>query len=108
LIIDPLFITSDYKVTRGYLVPPIIIQLAKDPIVDKYDLSAMKIINSGAAPLGSDIQVFLPYTSPLLLFTLVFFLYRSFVLRGLMYWLNKDMDSLRPVPLPTPSPMTLK
>jgi len=60
-MMNPLFITLDYKVTRGYLVPPIIIQLAKDPIVDKYDLSAMKIINSGAAPLGSDIQVFLPY-----------------------------------------------
>jgi len=49
-------VCQDYKVTRGYLVPPIILQLAKDPIVDNYDLTSMKIINCGAAPLGLDIQ----------------------------------------------------
>ena len=44
-----------YEVTRGYLVPPIILALAKHPLVDKYDLSKLKLLNSGAAPLGEDV-----------------------------------------------------
>jgi len=47
---------QDYKVTRGILVPPIILQLAKHPAVDRYDLSSLSYIMSGAAPLGSDLQ----------------------------------------------------
>lgn len=45
-----------HKVTRAYVVPPIILALAKHPLVDKYDLSSLKVILSGAAPLGSDVQ----------------------------------------------------
>ncbi|HKG23258.1 MAG TPA: AMP-binding protein, partial [Blastocatellia bacterium] len=44
-----------YGVTRGYLVPPIILALAKHPLVDKYDLSKLRLLNSGAAPLGEDV-----------------------------------------------------
>jgi acyl-CoA synthetase (AMP-forming)/AMP-acid ligase II len=46
---------QDHKVTRAYLVPPIILALAKHPVVDKYDLSALEVIMSGAAPLGADL-----------------------------------------------------
>jgi acyl-CoA synthetase (AMP-forming)/AMP-acid ligase II len=46
---------QDHKVTRAYLVPPIILALAKHPIVDNYDLSSLKLIMSGAAPLGADL-----------------------------------------------------
>ena len=41
-----------YKVTRAHLVPPIILALAKHPIIDKYDLSNLELIMSGAAPLA--------------------------------------------------------
>ena len=41
-----------YSVTVAYLVPPIILGLAKHPLVDKYDLSSLKQITSGAAPLS--------------------------------------------------------
>lgn len=44
------------KITRAYLVPPIILGLAKHPIVDKYDMSSLKCVLSGAAPLGADVQ----------------------------------------------------
>jgi acyl-CoA synthetase (AMP-forming)/AMP-acid ligase II len=44
------------KISRAYLVPPIILGLAKAPIVDKYDLSSLKTVLSGAAPLGADVQ----------------------------------------------------
>jgi acyl-CoA synthetase (AMP-forming)/AMP-acid ligase II len=45
-----------HKVTYIHLVPPIILGLAKHPIVAKYDLSSVWAITSGAAPLGAEIQ----------------------------------------------------
>jgi acyl-CoA synthetase (AMP-forming)/AMP-acid ligase II len=51
-----LTLIQDHKVTRAYLVPPIILALAKHPIVDKYDLDSLEVIMSGAAPLGQDLQ----------------------------------------------------
>lgn len=42
---------QEHKCTRLYCVPPIILGLAKHPIVDKYDLSSVESILSGAAPL---------------------------------------------------------
>jgi acyl-CoA synthetase (AMP-forming)/AMP-acid ligase II len=41
-----------HKVTRAHLVPPIILALAKQSVVDDYDLSSLELIMSGAAPLG--------------------------------------------------------
>ncbi len=41
-----------YEVTIGPLVPPIVLALAKHPIVDQYDLGSLRLIFSGAAPLG--------------------------------------------------------
>jgi acyl-CoA synthetase (AMP-forming)/AMP-acid ligase II len=46
---------QDYKVTRAHLVPPILVALAKHPVVDKYDLSNLKVITSGAAPLSAEL-----------------------------------------------------
>ncbi len=48
-------IMQDYHVTRAYLVPPIVLALAKHPLVDKYDLSSLNLIMSGAAPLSGDV-----------------------------------------------------
>ncbi len=47
---------QDHKITRAYLVPPIVLGLAKHPIVDKYDLSSLKLILSGAAPLSAEVS----------------------------------------------------
>jgi acyl-CoA synthetase (AMP-forming)/AMP-acid ligase II len=44
-----------YDVMRVHLVPPIILALAKHPLVDSRDLSKLKLIMSGAAPLGADL-----------------------------------------------------
>ncbi len=46
-----------YRTTCLYLVPPIVLGLAKHPVVDAYDLSAVKWIMSGAAPLGEEAAV---------------------------------------------------
>jgi acyl-CoA synthetase (AMP-forming)/AMP-acid ligase II len=49
-------ILQDHQISRAYLVPPIVLGLAKHPLVDKYDLSALKTILSGAAPLSAEVS----------------------------------------------------
>ena len=44
-----------HKITMAHLVPPIVLGLAKHPIVDKYDISSLHTILSGAAPLGPEL-----------------------------------------------------
>ena len=46
---------QDHKVTVAYTVPPIVLALAKHPLVDNYDLSSIRLVFSGAAPLGADL-----------------------------------------------------
>ncbi|KDQ53842.1 hypothetical protein JAAARDRAFT_161175 [Jaapia argillacea MUCL 33604] len=41
-----------YKVTMSLIVPPILVLLANHPAVDKYNMTTMRILFSGAAPLG--------------------------------------------------------
>src|SRR5438105_767656 len=50
-----LSLIQKYRVTLSHIVPPIVLKLAKDPIVDDYDLSSLKMIFSGAAPLGAEL-----------------------------------------------------
>ena len=45
-----------YRVTLAPVVPPIIVALAKHPLVDKFDLSSLRNVMSGAAPLGADVE----------------------------------------------------
>ncbi len=49
-------LVQSHRVTRGYIVPPIALALAKHPMVDQYDLSSINSLMSGAAPLGFDVQ----------------------------------------------------
>ncbi len=50
-----LSLIQKHKVTRVNLVPPILVLLAKHPMVDKYDLSSLQEVTSGAAPLGTEL-----------------------------------------------------
>ena len=45
---------QDYRVTRFFLVPPIVVLLAKHPAIDNYDLTSVTRAFSGAAPLDAD------------------------------------------------------
>jgi len=45
----------EYKIPELLLVPPIVIRLVRDPIVDEYDLSFLRRFSSGAAPLSEEI-----------------------------------------------------
>jgi 4-coumarate--CoA ligase len=46
---------QEQKVTRFFAVPPMVLALAKHPLVDEYDLSSLRQVFSGAAPLGADL-----------------------------------------------------
>lgn len=50
-----LTLMQKYKVTVAPLVPPIVLGLAKHPIVANYDLSSLRLVFSGAAPLGGEL-----------------------------------------------------
>ena len=47
---------QDHKITQTVVVPPIIQALAKHPAVDSYDLSSLRFVGCGAAPLGAGLQ----------------------------------------------------
>ncbi|KAL9952229.1 hypothetical protein ACROYT_G039451 [Oculina patagonica] len=44
-------------VTNAPLVPPLVLFLAKHPMVDKYDLSSLKSLSSRAAALAKDLEI---------------------------------------------------
>jgi 4-coumarate--CoA ligase len=45
-----------YKVTIAPFVPPIVLAIAKSPVVDNYDLSSIRMVMSGAAPMGKELE----------------------------------------------------
>lgn len=46
---------ADHKVTIAYIAPPVAVALAKHPLVDKYDMSTLRAVLSGAAPLDEEL-----------------------------------------------------
>lgn len=55
-IVPFLELIQKYKVTIGPFVPPIVLEIAKSPVVDNYDLSSVRTVMSGAAPLGKELE----------------------------------------------------
>ena len=49
-------IVEKYKITCLNLVPPLVLALSKHPLVDNYDVSSIRLISSGAAPLGQELE----------------------------------------------------
>ncbi|XP_057969213.1 4-coumarate:CoA ligase 1-like [Malania oleifera] len=49
-------LVQKYKVTIAPFVPPIVLAIAKSPAVDQYDLSSVRTVLSGAAPMGKELE----------------------------------------------------
>jgi len=47
-----------HKTTFLYVAPPVIVQLSRGPNVHKYDLSSLRMLTSGAAPLTKELVSF--------------------------------------------------
>jgi acyl-CoA synthetase (AMP-forming)/AMP-acid ligase II len=46
---------EQYRATRAELVPPMVLGLATTQLTDSYDLSSLRVLTSGAAPLSGDL-----------------------------------------------------
>ncbi len=47
---------EEHGVTQCYAVPPIVLALAKHPAVDQFDLTSLRFVMSGAAPLSGELS----------------------------------------------------
>lgn len=45
-----------HKINTAFIVPPLMVFLSKSALVNKYDLSSLKVIWCGAAPLSKEVQ----------------------------------------------------
>ncbi|CAI0421510.1 unnamed protein product, partial [Linum tenue] len=45
-----------YRITIAPMVPPVVLSIAKSPDTEKYDLSSIRMLKSGAAPLGKELE----------------------------------------------------
>ena len=52
---EALSLIEQHQVTRFFAVPPIVLALAKHPAVADFDLSSLRQVLSGAAPLGAEV-----------------------------------------------------
>ncbi len=48
---------QDHQVTRAFVAPPILLALAKHPLVEQFDLSSLRSVTSGAAPLDESLAL---------------------------------------------------
>lgn len=44
-----------HKITLVYVAPPVVVRLAHDPLAEKFDLSSLRMLTSGAAPLPTEL-----------------------------------------------------
>ncbi|XP_022933955.1 4-coumarate--CoA ligase 2-like isoform X1 [Cucurbita moschata] len=49
-------LVGKYKVTIAPLVPPIVLAIAKSPAVGGWEMSSIRLVLSGAAPLGKELE----------------------------------------------------
>ncbi|XP_022948656.1 4-coumarate--CoA ligase 1-like isoform X2 [Cucurbita moschata] len=49
-------LVEKYRVSIAPIVPPIVLAIAKSPDLEKYDLSSIRMIKSGGAPLGKELE----------------------------------------------------
>src|SRR5207245_10581578 len=45
-----------HRITRAFVVPPLVLALANDPAVDRYDVSSLRGVMSGPAPLDAALE----------------------------------------------------
>ncbi|KAF5456304.1 hypothetical protein F2P56_025802 [Juglans regia] len=55
-IVKLLELVQKYKITVAPFVPPIVLAIAKSPDVHNYDVSSIRTVMSGAAPMGKELE----------------------------------------------------
>lgn len=54
-MVQMLELTQEHKISVLFLVPPIVLALAKHPVVENYDMGSVRLIFCGAAPLSGEL-----------------------------------------------------
>ncbi len=54
-LVRALELIGEFKIAKFFAVPPMVLALAKQPIIDEYDISSLNLVVSGAAPLGAEL-----------------------------------------------------
>ena len=54
-MVQMLELVQKHQITVLFLVPPIVLALAKHPVVDKFDIGSVRLIFCGAAPLSGEL-----------------------------------------------------
>ncbi|GAB4826417.1 4-coumarate--CoA ligase 3 [Ancistrocladus abbreviatus] len=49
-------VIEKHRVSVAAVVPPLVLALAKNPVVEKFDLGSIRAVLSGAAPLGKELE----------------------------------------------------
>ena len=47
---------EEHRITHAFVVPPLVLALARQPAVDEHDLGSLHFVMSGAAPLGAELE----------------------------------------------------
>ncbi|XP_008789675.2 4-coumarate--CoA ligase 2-like [Phoenix dactylifera] len=55
-VVAMLELVQRFRVTIAPFVPPIVMEITKSPVVDSYDLSSIRKVVSGAAPMGKELE----------------------------------------------------
>ncbi|KAH7297657.1 hypothetical protein KP509_25G005600 [Ceratopteris richardii] len=55
-LVETLRAIEKYRITHAPVVPPVLVALAKSPMVQKFDLSSLVSVGSGAAPLSKEVM----------------------------------------------------
>ncbi|XP_010928652.1 4-coumarate--CoA ligase 2 isoform X2 [Elaeis guineensis] len=55
-VVAMLELVQRFRVTIAPFVPPIVVEITKSPLMDSYDLSSIRMLVSGAAPMGKDLE----------------------------------------------------
>jgi len=56
-LVQALELVQEHKITYFFAVPPMVLAFAKHPIIDNYDMSSVKVVFSGAAPLSGELGI---------------------------------------------------
>src|SRR5438128_12463117 len=51
-----LALIQEYRVTLSHVVSPIVLKLSRDPMIDNYDISSLKMIFSCTSALGPELS----------------------------------------------------
>ncbi len=53
---EALSLIERYEITQFYVVPPIVLGMAKSPLLDNYNVTSLRKMFCGAAPLGAELS----------------------------------------------------